>query len=93
MHRGPYYRLRPENRPELPPDRVLILGGVLRKLVAIHAYYEARGERVGGVILHENERDRFDATVSDADHKLFHVKLLAPDEHLDVREFGREEML
>jgi hypothetical protein len=31
--------------------------------------------------------------VSDATHKLFHVKVLAPDESLDVREFGREEML
>jgi hypothetical protein len=85
--------MRPERRPDSPPDRVLILGGVLRKLVAIHAYYEARGERVGGVILHENERDRFEATVSDAAHTLFHVKVLAPDGSLDVREFGREEML
>ncbi len=85
--------MRPESRPDLPTDRVLILGGVLRKLVAIHTYYEARGERVGGIILYENERDRFEATVSDANHKLFHVKVLAPNESPDVREFGREEML
>jgi hypothetical protein len=77
----------------LPPDRVLILGRMLRKLVAIHAYYEARGERVGGVVLCENEHNRFEVTVSDATHMLFHTKVLAPDESQDVREYGREETL
>ncbi len=93
MHRRSFYRKRPEGRPDLPPDRVVIPGGVLRKLLAIHAYYEARGERVGGVVLYEDVRGRFEATVSDAAHTLFHVKVLAPDDGDGVREYGREEML
>ncbi len=85
--------MRPKSRLDLPPDRVLILGGVLRKLIAIHVYYEARGERVGGVVLYEDEENRFEVTVSDAAHTLFHTKILAPGESMDVREYGREEML
>jgi hypothetical protein len=85
--------MRPKSRPDLPPDRVLILGGVLRKLIAIHAYYEARGERVGGVVLYEDEENRFEVTVSDTAHTLFHTKVLAPDENPSIRQYGREEML
>jgi hypothetical protein len=49
---------------------------VLHKLVAIHAYYEARGERVSGVVLSEEEETRFEVTLSDAVHTHFHTKVL-----------------
>lgn len=91
MHSRSFYRARPKGRPANPPDRVVIFASVLRKILAIHAYYEARGEWVGGIILYEEEKERFEAVVSDSAFTSFNVKLLATDD--GVREYGREELL
>lgn len=91
MHRRSFYRARPKDRPADPPDRVVIFATELRKLLAIHAYYEARSERVGGIILFEQEQERFEAVVSDSAFTSFNVKLLATDD--GVREYGREQLL
>lgn len=87
MRNRSFYRARPKDRPTAPPDRVIIFAQELRKLLAIHAYYETRGERVGGIILFEEEQGRFEAVVSSSAF----VKLLATDD--GVREYGREELL
>ncbi|HEX7758204.1 MAG TPA: hypothetical protein VF459_01790 [Caulobacteraceae bacterium] len=62
---------------------------MLRKLVDIHAQYEALGERVVGITIHEQDRDRFEVSVTDAARTLFHVKLRVSEQ--GVHEYGREE--
>jgi hypothetical protein len=89
MHRRSYYRTRSASRPDLQPDRVAIPGGVLRRLVDIHAHYDAQGEQVVGIVICENDRDRFEATVMGAARTLFHVKLRVSEQ--GVHEFGRAE--
>ena len=60
-------------RPDPHSNRIVILGGLLRRLLANHAHYE-QGERVVAVIGQHEDGDRFEASVADAG-RLFHVKL------------------
>lgn len=75
-------------RPDLPSAGVSIPGPLLRKLVMIHAHYEGRGERIGGIAATSVDTNLIEATVTDG-ARTFHVKLrLSVD---GVEEYGREE--
>jgi hypothetical protein len=91
MRKASYHRARPAKaRPDPHSGRIVILGGLLRNLLAINAHYEGRGERLVAVVAQSEDADRFEARVTDAG-RLFHVKLrvAAPGVH----EYGREEDL
>jgi len=89
MHNASYRRTRAADaRPDPHSGRVVILGGLLRKLLAINAHYEDRGERLVAIIAQAENGDRFEASVTDAG-RLFHVKLRVALQ--GVHEYGREE--
>jgi len=91
MYKAPYRRTRPaEARSSPDSGRIVILGGLLRKLLAIHAHYEDRGERLVAIIAQREDGERFEASVTDAG-RLFHVKLRVAAQ--GVHEYGREEDL
>jgi hypothetical protein len=91
MHKAPYRRTRPaEARSDPDSGRIVILGGLLRKLLAIHAHYEDQGERLVAIIAQREDGERFEASVTDAG-RLFHVKLRVAAQ--GVHEYGREEDL
>ena len=73
---------------DLNSKQVTIFGPFLDQLVAIHDFYQQRGERVVGVTTNCQLVERFEAGVM-REHKLYHVKLRISDS--SVLEYGREE--
>ncbi len=91
MRHASYRRTRPgDARSDPHSGRVVILGGLLRQLIAINTHYEDRGERLVAIIAEAEKGDRFEASVTDAG-RLFHVKLRMASQ--GVHEYGREEDL
>ena len=89
MRNAAYRRTRAADaRPDPHSGRVVILSGLLRKLLAINAHYEDRGERLVAIIAQAENGDWFEASVTDAG-RLFHVKLRVALQ--GVHEYGREE--
>lgn len=86
------YRQKRSISPPLNPPvgGLAIPGPLLRKLVKIHAHYEQRGERIGGIATQSLDGEMFEATVTDG-ARTFHLKLHL-SEH-GVHEHGREEDL
>lgn len=84
------YRQKPSDVPTLNPPfgGLAIPGPLLRKLVKIHAHYEQRGERIGGIATQSLDSEMFEATVTDG-ARTFHLKLRLSED--GVHEYGREE--
>jgi len=67
-----------------------VFGDFLRALIAIHDYYQARGEILGGVVGERFGRsDIYEATVS-RPPQLFNVKVTLNER--EVHELAREEV-